>query len=126
MSRKKYRGLTAAIRFGMNSGQLQGELTEDAVRNILTDERYADLPEGTITKSLAYMAKNCEVQKVHGKYFSKEVKTVSEPVSSAPQASMSKPQIKSSDVCVIGKLVGTSMNNGRMIANVEVTTLDYK
>lgn len=127
---RSYRGLTGKIRYAINSGKLKGELNEDSVREILDDEKFSSMPDGTITKSLAYMAKKCEVQKFRGRYFSKEEpKMVTDPVKPAPQASQTsteKLEVKSSDVCVIGKLVGTSLHNGRMIANIEVTTLDYK
>lgn len=119
---RQYRGLAGMIRLALNTDKLKGELNEDTVRGFINGERFNKMPRGVITKSLAYMHKNFEIQRIHGRYYSKDVKSITAP---AP-APRKESNVKVTDVCVIGKLVGTSLSNGRMIANIEVTTLDYK
>lgn len=108
---KKFRGITGIIRKAINNNELKGELRYSEIRSVLPEEN-KQAPDKSIKSSLYHMLKGNEIQRVHGVYFTKDASTA--------------PAKSKSEVCVLGKLIGTQMIDGKMVANVEVTTLDYK
>ena len=106
------RGITGVVRRGINSNELNGEIFPGTVRGLLPEEKQ-HAKDTDITKTLTRMAKSNEIMKVHGKFFTKDT-------------SVKSSMVKKPEVMVLGRLVGTSVDNGKMVAKVEVTSLDYK
>jgi len=110
---RMYRGITGVVRRGVNSNHLKGQITMDKIRKLLPEGKQ-DAPDRTIRASLNRMARGNEIQKVHGQFFTKEVKKVE-----AADAN------KESEVLVMGRLLGTKTVDGKIVAEVEVSKLEY-
>jgi hypothetical protein len=129
---RKYRGVSAKLRYAFNSGLIQGEITRDACRKVLCDEKFQGMPNSVIDKALFYMKKNAEIQRIHGVYYTKELKnvnpgTVIKPPSVSLQHDKKEvPQQDKKEACVLGRLINTKMVDGKMIAEVEVSAIDFK
>jgi len=107
-----YRGMSGAIRRAINSGALKGVLTASDVRRVLPPGKAA-APVNVIEKSLSYMEKNKEIVRHKDKFYTKD----------------SVPTLTGSaipDSMITGKILNTEVRNGKLIATVEVTSLDAK
>ncbi len=117
---RNFRGITGAVRRGINSGAIKGKITYSGVRNLLPEDKKA-APDKTIRASLGQMVRKEEIQKVAKDFYTKDITKIS-----IKAATDSNGATKMKDVCVVGKLIGTGMKDGKMIAKIAVTTLDFK
>ncbi|MCF8019882.1 MAG: hypothetical protein K9L62_10825 [Vallitaleaceae bacterium] len=123
---RKYRGVAGKLRYAFNSGRIQGEITRDACREVLCDEKFQGMPNNVIDKTLFYMKKNAEIQRIHGVYYTKELKNVNpDTVTKPPTIPLQQGKGKK-EACVLGRLISTKMVDGKMIAEVEVASIDFK
>jgi hypothetical protein len=119
---RKFRGITGTVRRAINRGDLRNQITYDGVRNFLPQEK-KEAPDKVIHASLARMARHNEIIRENGSFFVKRgIDRQPVEIPAAPQATAAKPS--KDEVMVIGKLVHTSMKDGKLIAEVEVTSLD--
>jgi hypothetical protein len=114
--KRLYRGITNVVRRGIHSSDLRGKITLADVRCLLPEQKQ-DAPDRTIQASLNRMARNNEIQRVHGDFYTKDIKKSS--IKEATTSTASAPN----EAVVKGKLLGTKTENGKIIATVEVTSL---
>ena len=119
---RKFRGITGAVRRAINRGDLRNQITYDGVRKLLPEEKRL-APDKVIRASLARMANQNEIRRNDGSFFVKRG-IDREVVPPAPTAAAPTPS--KGEVMIVGKLVNTSMRDGKIIAEVEVTSLDNK
>lgn len=117
---RKYRGISGAIRRAANQGHLVGEIKPEDVRSLLPKEK-SDAPDQVITKTLHYLSNQGDIVQVGGRYFVKG----SEP---KVHKQIGIPEIKSSkdEALVAGKIISIDTVDGKLIAKVEVSSLEYR
>ena len=138
----RFRGITNVVRRGINDGVIKGRISYNQVRSLLPEAKKM-APDKVIRISLYGMARRNEIQKVYKDYYTKDTQLTSyvkKPeksnklamvydkieITKPPHETKPPHDTKKKEVCVLGKLINTQMVGGRMIANVEVTSLDFK
>jgi len=111
MATTQFRGIVGVVRRGINSDGLKGQITPDVVRHMMPVDKQ-HVPDRAIIASLNRMARGNEIQRVHKQFFTKDIKP--------------RPASSLQEVIVVGKLLGADMHEGKMVARVEVTSMDYK
>ena len=107
-----FRGMSGIIRRGINKGNLKGCISISDVRRILPESK-ACAPDKIIEKSLAYMSKQNEIATHQGKFHTKD---------SMPTLSMTGIP----ESIITGKILNSEIRSGKLIATVEVVSLDSK
>jgi len=121
MSRyQKYRGLAGIIRRAANFGHLTGEIKPEDVRGLLPESKN-DAPDKVINKSLYYLSEQGDIVQIGERYFVKG----SEP---KVHKQIGIPEIKSSkdEALVAGRIISIDTVDGKLIAKVEVSSLEYR
>lgn len=125
MSRyQKYRGLAGIIRRAANFGHLTGEIKPEDVRELLPESKN-DAPDKVINKSLYYLSEQGDIVQIGERYFVKG----SEPKpKDYRQIEMVAPKVSASpgEALVTGKIVSMDTVDGKLIAKVEVSSLEYR
>ena len=109
---KQFGGISGAIKRGILTGSLTGRVTAMKVRELLPVEKKT-APDKVIYKSLNYLTDKGVLRKAVDGFYP------------AMLEESTQTQLKN-EVMVVGKLLGTTVTNGKIVANVEVTSLDYK
>lgn len=108
----KYRGITNVVRRAIQKGELKGIINPSDVRHLLPEAK-ASAPDQVINRSLNQMARKDELHESRGVFSTKEF-------GSAPTSSAGKP----SESVITGTILDTRVENGKILATVEVKSLD--
>ena len=109
MRKTNYRGIASAVRRGVNTGELKGLISFGSVRNLLPEEK-ADAPNKVIEKSLVNLVKNQEIIRKGREFYTKDV--------------AEKEAEEKATVMVTGKLLNSTVRNGKMIVTIEALSID--
>ena len=125
---RMYRGITGVVRRAINNGTIKGKIFIADVQQLMPEGK-KDVPENVVRSSLNRMARNKEIHRVHKEFYTKDMKlsTIQKAVevvsTTEPAPKRRKPEAK--NVSVTGRLVGTTMQDGKMIASIEVSNLNF-
>jgi len=118
MQKRQFRGITGAVRKAINRGDIKGEIKFSEVRKLLPQIK-RKAPDKVIRGSLNQMARNHEIKRFESRFFTKDIKIPTVAKQSVPGLTP-----YDGEIMVIGKLVNTSIKSGKMIVEVEVSSLD--
>jgi hypothetical protein len=121
----RYRGISNAVRRAIARSEISGEIKIQDVRAKL-DASKCSAPEKVIEKSLSYLANNGEIiAGKNGRFFTKDsLKSESTP-SAVNKESRSGMLLGAGDSALVsGKITSMSYEEGKVIATVEVKSLD--
>lgn len=114
---RQYRGITGVVRRAVNDGTIKGLISCNGVRELLPEVKRT-APDKVINVSLHRMAKHKEIQKIHGTYYTKEA-------TKATDVKDTRKSSTSPEVMIMGNLLSTRMEDGKVVATVIVHSLDY-
>jgi hypothetical protein len=117
---KKYRGISGVVRRAANQGYLDGEIKPADIRPLLPEGKNS-APDKVIIKSLYYLASQGDIVQVGGRYFVKGSEPKVHRQIQIPETKTSK-----GDALVVGKIISMDTIDGKLVAKVEVSSLEYR